>query len=397
MRNIWVVFLLVACGQPEPKAPQPLSDASPAVNAVRQGNFELALRESSAELARDPQSSQAAAVRAIARYQASASQVAAELRVVAENGGRLKALDHERGRAAWLSFLGELEGIDRDLSIVAADPRFSLELCIACWEHDWNRNGRIDEGDRRLLELEYDGKGGELPAGDPRRRPTYRFDRGDAYWALGMLSFQRAGVELVLAFRWSELDKLFRGDGALDITIPLVDPGRVQHARELVLAALAYADQTRAAYLAETDDDREWVPSPRQKSYAMPLGVDADLYATWTAVVGDLRNLLDSKEGIAIRDVATIFVGARGAIAFPNAYVDLGAMLREPTDIVIELDDKLSHPHMYERALRGIFGHGYKEAMRASPLVGRVRHMKGQLDRGEDLLGRKLRYLFWLN
>lgn len=397
MRNIWVVFLLVACGQPEPKAPQPRSEASPAVNAVRQGNFDLALRESSAELARDPQSSQAAAVRAIARYQRAGSDVVAELQAVARGGERLKFLDHERGRAAWLAFLGELEAIDRDLEVVAADRSFALELCVACWEHDWNRNGRIDDGDRRMLDLEYDGKGGELPPGDPRRKPTYRFDRGDALWARGMLSFQRAGVELVLAFRWSELAKLFRGDDALDVTIPLVDPGRANHARELVLAALAYADQTRAAYLAETDDDREWVPSPRQKSYAMPLGVDADLYATWGAVVGDLRNLLDSKEGIPIRDVAAMFVGARTAVAFPNAYLDLGAMLREPTDIVIELDEKLPHPQMYEQLFRGVLGHGYKVSMRASPLVGRVRHMKGQLERGEDTLGRKLRYLFWLN
>lgn len=397
MRNIWVVFLLVACGQPGPKAPQPLSDAGPAVTAVRQGNFELAMRESSAELARDPHSSHAAAVRAIARYQRAGSHVAAELRAVADRGGRLQALDHERGRAAWLAFLAELEDIDRDLAIVAADPGFALELCLACWEHDWNRNGRIDEGDRRLLELEYDGKGGQLPAGDPRRRPTYRFDRGDAHWALGMISFQRAAVELVLAFRWSELDKLFRDASAIDVTIPLVDPGRVTRARDLVLAALAYADRTRAAYLAETDDDREWVPSPRQKSYAMPLGVDAELYATWTAVVGDLRDLLDSKAGISIRDVATMFLGARNAVAFPNAYLDLGAMLREPTDIVVRLDAKLPHPHMYEHALRGMLGHGYKESMRASPLVGRVRHMKGQLDRGEDTFGRKLRYLFWLN
>src|SRR4051794_34661927 len=41
-------------------------------------------------------------------------------------------------------------------------------------------------------------------------------------------------------------------------------------------------------------DHREWLPSSRRRSYAMPFGVDAELYVTWRAVMGDLRNMLDS-------------------------------------------------------------------------------------------------------
>lgn len=35
--------------------------------------------------------------------------------------------------------------------------------------------------------------------------------------------------------------------------------------------------------------------------------------------------------------------------------------------------------------------------MRPTPLVGRLRQMKAQLDRGEDTFERKLRYLLWLD
>ena len=67
---------------------------------------------------------------------------------VIDQGETFKAFDHEKGRAAWVTFLAELEAIDRDLAVAEADPDFALELCLACWEHDWNFNGRIDERDK---------------------------------------------------------------------------------------------------------------------------------------------------------------------------------------------------------------------------------------------------------
>ncbi|HEY5926987.1 MAG TPA: hypothetical protein VIV11_35110 [Kofleriaceae bacterium] len=399
MRNITMVAILVACGQPEPQLPQPTYVRSPALAAMQDSKFDVALREANVTLARDPRDSQAAGVRAIARYQQAGSQLFSELGAVVDAGERLDALDHERGRAAWLAFLGALEAIDRDLEVAAADPSFALELCVACLESDWNRNGRIDDRDRKLFELELDGNGGELAENDPRRRPTYRFDQGDALWARAMVQFQRAGVEVVLAYRWSELDKLFRDTNSdrINIAIKLVDPGRVKRARELVLAGLSYAEQTRDAYLKETDDDREWLPNPKQKNYAMPLPVDAALFATWATVLGDIRRLLESKEGISLREVALATFGTPGASDVPNAYVDLGRLLREPTDIVFDLDDKLPRPQMYERLLRGLLGRGYAESMRASPLVGRLRHMASEVARGTDTVERKLRYLLWLN
>ena len=399
MRNVMLVVALVAaCGQPEPSAPRPRTERGSAVLALQEGKFDDALKQSAAWLAQDPHSSRAAAVHAIAHYQQAASTVWVELEGVINGAGSLKFFDHEKGRAAWKTFLADLDAIDRDLAIAANDPNFALELCLACWKYDWNHSGTIDERDLKMLDVEFDGKGGDLAENDPRRKPTYRFDRGDALWARAMLSFQRAGVELVLAYRWSELDKLFSGrDDKLHMTIKLVDPGRVKRAHALILAGVGFSEQTREAYLAETDDDREWVPNPRQKSYAMPLEVDTKLYDTWAAVLGDVRRMLDSQEGVSLREVAGMILGPRHVSEIPNAYVDIGRMLREPQDIVFDINDDLTPPQMLERIFRGVLGRGYAEAMRASPLVGRLRHMKEELERGEDTFDRKLRYLFWLN
>jgi hypothetical protein len=390
------LLVVAACGQPEP-APRPPGHVSAAtdeaVAAIRAARFADALQTADRALAAEPRDARAAAVRAVARYQRAGEGVMREIGKAIDEADGLKFFDHERGRKAWLAFLGELEAVDRDLEIAAQDPAFSLELSLAEWKYDWNGNGVVDERDRKMFELEYDGRGGALEDGDPRRRPVYRFDAGDVYWGRAMIAFQRAGVELVLAYRWSELDALFTR-GQRSLTIHLVDPGRVKRAHDLVLAGLGFSGQERAAYLAETDDDREWVPSPRQRSYAMPLAVDVELYAGWAAILGDARNLLASRDGISMREVARLIELDDEDIArVPDAFVDLGRMFEEPKDIVIDLSKKEPDALFW----RGLLGNGYRDSMHPSPLVARLRGMKDELSRGEDTIEKKLRYLLWLN
>jgi hypothetical protein len=404
MKRVLVVLAIVGCGGGGSSTPvrtpeQRGEDSAAAVTALQRSRFADAERDATAALARDPQNSRAAAVRAIARYHGAGNALITEIGSIIEQASKLEFFDHAGGRAAWQHFLEKLEAIDRDLAVVAADPGFSLELCIACWEHDFNHNGRIDDGDRKLFELEFDGRGGTIPEGDPRRRPTFRFDTGDADWARAMIAFQRAAGELVLAYKWSDLDKLIHADGPPFLTIKLTDKARVTRARELVISGLGFADKCRDAYLAETDDDREWVPNPRQRSHPIPLEVDAELYQTWAAVTGDVRRMLKSEEGLSMREMAGVVADDLKTRA-PDAYIDLGKMLAEPKDIVIDLRTillRMPDAPVVEQVLRGLLGNGYQTKMRASPLVGRLRHMKEQLDRSEDTLDRKLRYLLWLN
>jgi hypothetical protein len=337
----WLV-VLIACHPSTPAARSPaqqVADAAPAVAALRQARFADAATAATATLAVDPHNAQAAAARAIATYQAAGNALITELTAVLDGPSGALGLDHERGRAAWLAFLGQLDAVDRDLAVVDADPTFALELCLACWEHDWNRNGHVDDRDRLLFELEDDGHGDALPHGDPRRRPTFRFDVGDAAWARAMLAFQRAAVELILAYRWSELDKLAQWRlNQRRVVIHLVDAERIRHARDRIVAGLGFADRTRAAYLAETDDDREWVPNPRQRSHPMPLDVDDALYATWGEITGDVRRLLASEDGLSLRELGAVIGEDKLARLLPDAQLDLGRMMREPGDLVLDLD-----------------------------------------------------------
>ncbi len=378
-----------------------IADAKPAVAALQASKFDEARQLASQALAKDARNSRAAAVRAIATYQAAGHALIASLSEVIDKGETLKSLDHQAGRAAWLSFLAALESVDRDLMVASADKDFSMELCLACWEHDWNRNGKVDDRDRKLFEIEVDAKGDEIPDGDPRRRPTFRFDAGDIEWALAMVSFQRAGVELVLGYQWSELDKLFQWnifskDKPATITIKLMDKDRVRHAHQLILAGLYHAEDCRTLYLAEKDDDREWVPNPEQVNHPVPLPMDVTIYATWAGVLRDVRTLLKSEEGIPLRGMAGLADGKLAQL-MPDAYIDLGAMLTQPRDIVIDFGDMSESTQNVERVLRGVLGNGYRAGMTPSKLVQRLRTMKEDLERGSDTVDKKLRYLLWLN
>ena len=406
-RLVLVAALLAACGHGQPgPAPSPANRASaaaPALDALRASRFADAILAADAVLGADDGNPQAAAARAIARTIEGWHAFIYTMMGSFERTFATGKLEHTLVRKAWEDLDAELAKVDADLARAAKDPGFALELCLACWERDWNRSGEIDERDRKLFEIEIDAKGEDLPEGDPRRRPTFRFDVGDLHWARAMVNFQRAAIALILAYRWDELDlvAMTKSGPPPRITIKLGDKGKIAAAKKLVLIALDEAAATRTAYLAETDDDREWVPNPKQQSHPMPLPVDAALYETWDGVVGDLRKLVDGKEGLAFRDL--VLLGDDDPLAIAG-YLNVGAIFSDPRDFDLDLD-KMEHTFdrkpepgpAFDAALAEVLGVLYAKDMPASPLPGRFLRMKKEMDRGEESFERKLRYLFWLN
>jgi hypothetical protein len=172
-------------------------------------------------------------------------------------------------------------------------------------------------------------------------------------------------------------------------------------AGELALVALGHAERCRKAYLAETDDDREWVPNPRQRDHPLPLPVDAALYDTWAGVLDDLAGLISGETGLSVAELAQL--GDHQWPKPPGGFIDIGAMFRDPKTIVLDLGsigarlDGEPDAAASEALLRDVLGGYYVESMKPSPIVSRLARMKGELERDQDTLERKLRYLLWLN
>ncbi|MBA3502813.1 MAG: carboxypeptidase-like regulatory domain-containing protein [Myxococcota bacterium] len=368
-----------------------------ALEALRRGAMAQAVKLGRAELANKP-TAQLHGVLAFATYGFALESFRFE--GLAAGGSAKTAKDFKNAMA---NFLTELDKVQTHLIAAAKDPKFTLELCVACMAAD---DGHFRIAGFGALDVERDRAGKPIPEGDKRRRPTYRFDHGDLAWARAMISYHQAIANITLAYDWGWIDRLMSedGDAKLDkkIKIKLLEPARIAKARELLLSGLVASDEARLAFLAETDDDREWVPSPKQKNYASPLAVDVALYKSWEDVVADVRTLVSGTTGISLKSLWSVF-GEKGA---PPGFIDLGAMLSSPKDIVFELGaiDRIEiEKNVAKRAklmttfLQGLLGNGYKAKMKASPLTDRLIQLRKDRDVAEQVFEDKLKYVLWLN
>ena len=388
---------------PGPSLQQRQEDARSCMAQLKAGQFEQSEQAAAAVIASDKGNPYAQVVAAVTLYKKTVHQLSIDVRTVAFGAMAAGGLNHKYMRNTLSETEKALAQVEDRLAMAARSPGVSLELCLACWEIDWNRDGRVDNRDRRLFAIENDAKGNSIPEEDPRFRPTFRFDHGDLAWARAFIAFQRAALDLVLAYTWTELDRFMgrRREKVRSLHIKLAHPELVAAARALILQGLQYADESRVAYLAEKDDDREWLPNPTQKNHPMPLPVDAALYRTWQGVLGDLQGLLAGKTGLSVSQLAQL--GDHKWEHPPSGFLDIGRMLSKPKDIVLnldaldELDNRGEDKTKVEAALREHLGEYYRNKMKPTPLIKRLERMKSEIKRGEESMERKLRYLLWLN
>ena len=402
MRVLVLLFLCTGCatGLTAARRAELETDAQPALVALQATKFDDARTLAAEALKREPENSRAAGVAALAQYLKALHDFVTDGLTIAASVATSALMRGDLINRDFLTFALDradkrLTEVDAALAVAEKDPRFSLELCIACWENDWNRNGEVDDRDRRLLEIEKDANFQPLPDDDPRRRPTFRFDVADVAWLRAMIHFQRAVIALGGAW---DPNITFASRNQEKVLLKLHDPAKLLAARDLALAGLTHAAHCRALVLAEVDDDREWLPNPRQKSHAMPLTVDDALFEAWAGVLGDVEKLLRGQEGLSVSEVVQL--GDRLWETPPGGFIDFGAFLTQPRDLIVskaELNLTRTDPGAVSELLGRMLGPAYKAQMPGSPLIKRLHRMRKEIDRGEDSLERKVRYLFWLN
>ena len=165
--------------------------------------------------------------------------------------------------------------------------------------------------------------GGEPP---PEELPVIAFDLADGIWLRGYANLLMGFTDFMLAHDWrvtfettfhlffpnanlpmreartsTEFDTFgFEATSIADaiafihlINWPVIEPERLAELRSHLKATTALSRQNWEAILAETDNDREWLPSPRQDPALGDIRVTWDQVKNWQLILNEFDLILD--------------------------------------------------------------------------------------------------------
>ena len=232
-------------------------------------------------------------------------------------------LTYEKLRAVYVDFLADLAAVETTLKSMPAGA-VKLPLDLAAIRLDLNGDGVASDAESlgAIARAMMTGR----PACGQSEPFVVAFDRGDALWLRGYARLVSAFLEFTLAHDWRETfdaaGHLFfagarpaaalgapanlmfgRDDRIADVIAlvhlihwPVAEPARLLATRDHVKAVIALSRESWKEILAETDDDREWIPSPRQKNSAFPgMRVTQERVDGWLHALDAFEEVLDGK------------------------------------------------------------------------------------------------------
>lgn len=303
-------------------------------------------------------------------------------------------LDYGKLRMIYVAFLADLAKAERTLARVpaAGEPKIILDLGKV--RLDLDGDGRADQAES--LGVIMASISGQRAA---PMSAEIAFDRADGTWLRGYTQILSALLEFVLAYDWSETytaagHHFFAGardpanplhreampnpmlgseGGTIADSIamihlirwPLAEPERMKRSLEHLKRVPVLSRQNWREILAETDDDREWLPNPNQKSRGLVgMPVTQELVGNRMKVMDEFEDVLEGRKLIA-------------HWRFQKG-IDLKAFYESPRPFDLVL---------------WITGHSATPYLKDGPMVSGETTRQWQLMFGGNFLG----YAFWFN
>jgi hypothetical protein len=163
-----------------------------------------------------------------------------------------------------------------------------------------------------------------------------KFDRGDVAWLRAYCHLLMSVADLLLAFDWT--DEFYRGmasefatsTGAPDplpqqpefpnLVFRIVEPARLQSFRKHLVRVCELNVETWKFVRAETDDDHEWLPNPRQGG-VLRLPVTNEMIDAWLDAIHEFHGMLNGEKLIPYI-VANDGVNMRTVLSDPPTDID---------------------------------------------------------------------------
>jgi len=202
------------------------------------------------------------------------------------------------------------------------DSGVKLRLDLTKLRYDANGDGTIGDDERFIAVVQ---RVTGMNPGDMPDSLVFAFDKGDALWLRGYCNVLMAFGDFWLAHDWHESfdvgfphffpkvqsafaaavaapgsDPMY-AEGApvadfisfFHIRWPVADPARMAEVRQHIKAMIALSRESWSAIEAETDDDAEWLPNPRQTSPFASVQVNQARIDAWRAVLDEAEAVLD--------------------------------------------------------------------------------------------------------
>ena len=272
------------------------------------------------------------------------------------------------------------------LAKIDLKPEVKLSIDLLSIRLDLNGDGRTDDKESFATLF---GVANRTRPGTPGADLKVTFDNGDVPWLRGYCHFLCAVCDVMLAYDHQRmfdvsghliypkavpprgglepLDLAKRGEGDFTREImdtvaaihladfPLKEPKRMSSARGHLLEMIRTSRESWVLIEAETDNDQEWLPNPKQTG-VLRVPVTREFIDGWHGVLTEMEDLLEGRTLVPFwRDYSgtLFFNGLGGDIPAKGRGVNLKRFFEEPTrfDLVLLIQGTAALPYVEKGSL----------------------------------------------
>jgi hypothetical protein len=249
------------------------------------------------------------------------------------------------------------------------DPTVKIPLAIGLVRLDMDADGEATDAESLWRAFDAVTPGQQVTL-EEAESFVLHLDAGDALWLRGYCNMLSGFVEIALAHDTSTLFEVSAhqffpdtgtpmaaitasGEGPemgeiLDaiatihaLRLPVAEPTRMARAHEHFLRVIELSEQTWDSYMAETDDDREWIPNPSQTGVIPGAAVTAEMVEGWQLFLGEARQILEGHKLLP-------YWRGNVAGATPSLGISLHRVFHEPRefDLVLWVQGSAAIPYL---------------------------------------------------
>ncbi|SHI83292.1 hypothetical protein SAMN02745181_0999 [Rubritalea squalenifaciens DSM 18772] len=272
-----------------------------------------------------------------------------------------ESIDYKKFRTIISDFHESLHEIEAHLA-EEDGTEFNLPLDLTRIRIDVNKDGKYVPSES-LISFFMQWQGEELEDGNELPNGLVHFDRGDLLWLRGYTQIMLATTDFILAHDFSSPFDVYARNfysnyksslphlpnkGSIEpsiadaisffhqLSLTVTEPERLKSSRQHFLNMAKNSREMWKAILAETDDQREWLPSPKQKS-VIGVPITEEMVKGWDDFLNEWEAILEGKKLIP-------------HWRFPGKGINLKRAFDESkhTDLILWLTGEAAAPYIEE-------------------------------------------------